>query len=48
MRISRDAISQNASNLDKKGDLIRETDKINLRKLIVTLTAVRKRSNAAG
>jgi DNA-binding MarR family transcriptional regulator len=38
LRISRGAISQIASNLEKKGYLIRETDKNNRRKQIVTLT----------
>lgn len=39
LRISRGAISQIASNLEKKGYLVRETDKNNRRKQIVTLTA---------
>ncbi|HUN09024.1 MAG TPA: MarR family winged helix-turn-helix transcriptional regulator [Aggregatilineales bacterium] len=38
LRISRGAISQIASNLEKKGYLVRETDKNNRRKQIVTLT----------
>jgi DNA-binding MarR family transcriptional regulator len=38
LRISRGAISQIASNLEKKGYLVRETDKHNRRKQIVTLT----------
>lgn len=38
LRISRGAISQIASNLEKKGYLIREIDKNNRRKQIVTLT----------
>jgi len=39
LRISRGAISQIASNLEKKGYLLRETDKNNRRKQIVTLTS---------
>ncbi len=39
LRISRGAISQIASNLEKKGYLVRETDKNNRRKQIVTLTS---------
>lgn len=39
LRISRGAISQMASSLEKKGYLVRETDKNNRRKQIVTLTA---------
>lgn len=39
LRISRGAISQIASNLEKKGYLVRETDKNNRRKQIVALTS---------
>lgn len=39
LRISRGAISQIASSLEKKGYLVRETDKNNRRKQIVTLTS---------
>lgn len=39
LRISRGAISHIASNLEKKGYLVRVTDKSNRRKQIVTLTA---------
>lgn len=39
LRISRGAISQIARNLEKKGYLVRETDKNNRRKQIVTLTS---------